>query len=140
MGIKTDPETEAKILKMAGKVDLREPEKNKFNATPVETDGKRFDSDKEGSRYVVLLYDQSKGKIRNLRHHVSYRLVVNGVEEGAPTYEADFVYEEVVPPESGVGWRWVVEDVKSEPTRRLAPYRMKKYLMKALFGVEISEV
>lgn len=140
MGIKTDPETEAKILKMAGKVDLREPGKNKFNATPVETDGKWFDSDKEGSRYVVLLYDQSKGKIRNLRHHIIYRLVVNGVEEGAPTYEADFVYEEKTISFCIESWSEVVEDVKSEPTRRLAPYRMNKYLMKALFGIEIREV
>ncbi len=140
MGIKTDPDTEAKILKLAGKVDLRGPGGNKFNATPVETDGKRFDSDKEGSRYVVLLYDQSRGKIRNLRHHVAYRLVVNGLEDGAPTYEADFVYEEQTGPLSARTWVEVDEDVKGEPTRRLAPYRIKKYLMKALFGIEIREV
>jgi hypothetical protein len=48
-------------------------------------------------------------------------------------YKADFRYEEVAT--SAV----VVEDVKS-PVTKTAVYRLKKKLVKALYGVEIIEV
>jgi hypothetical protein len=48
------------------------------------------------------------------------------------TYIADFVYRNSQHQE-------VVEDVKSEITRKNPVYRIKKKLVKAIFGVDISE-
>jgi hypothetical protein len=34
----------------------------------------------------------------------------------------------------------VVEDVKSEPTRKKADYRLRLKLMKAIHGIEVKEI
>ena len=57
--------------------------------------------------------------------------VVNGEKVG--TYVSDFSYRECS------DGRRVVEDVKSAPTRT-SLFRMKRKLMKALYGIEIVEV
>lgn len=131
MGIKVNKELEAKILGLAGVVDTTPPAETKFGNTRVEFDSKRFDSKKERDRYMVLAFDQQKGRIRGLRDHVAYVLEVNGVK--IADYEADFVY---LTPDG----RTVVEDVKSDATRRISTYRMKKRLMLALYGIEVVEV
>ena len=56
--------------------------------------------------------------------------MINGVK--VCTYIADFTYEEL----GGV----VVEDVKSEFTRKDPVYRLKNKLMKACHGIDIREV
>jgi hypothetical protein len=53
-------------------------------------DGEVFDSGLELSRWNTLRVLQRIGEISDLRHHVKFPLLVQGVSIG--TYEADFVY------------------------------------------------
>jgi len=75
---------------------------------------------------------ESLGLIRDLQRQVPFPLAVNGIE--VCRYVADFVYLEAADA------RQVVEDVKSEHTRELPVYRLKKKLMRAVHGIEINEV
>lgn len=101
----------------------------KFNAKKVEIDGIVFDSGLEAKRYQKLKLLERSGEIRELDIHVPYRLEVNG--EHICDYEADFVYIRV-----SDGFK-VVEDAKGVKT---PVYRLKKKLMKAIYGIEIVEV
>jgi hypothetical protein len=93
--------------------------------------GVRFDSQKEANRYQELLWMEQAKLIRKIELQPRYDLVVNGHKLGF--YKADFRYEEMAT--SSV----IVEDVKS-PATKTAVYRLKKKLVKALYGVEIIEV
>lgn len=62
---------------------------------------------------------------------MKHKLVVNGVL--IATYVSDAEYTDV---KTG---KFVIEDTKSPITKKLAPYRMKKALMKALFDIVIQE-
>jgi hypothetical protein len=62
---------------------------------------------------------------------VKYDLVVNGVKIGF--YKADFVtYKH--------GKILEVIDVKSEMTKKLPVYRLKKKLLKAIYNIDIVEI
>lgn len=73
---------------------------------------------------------EAAGLIAGLRRQVRFPLKVNGVR--VCVYVSDFVYIE--------GRRRVVEDVKSEFTRKLPVYRLKRKLMLAVYGIAIREV
>ncbi len=88
-------------------------------------------SKKEHGRLSRLRMREQFGHIRGLRTQVPFDLVVNGVK--ICRYVADAVYDEEV----NGSWTSVVEDTKGLRTRM---YRLKKKLMKALFGIEIREV
>lgn len=103
--------------------------RNKFNAKKTEVDGITFDSKREAHRYQDLKIAQRCGVITNLRLQVKYPLEVNGVL--IASYICDFEYME--------DGKKVVEDTKSEFTRKLMWYRMKKKLMLAIYGIEIRE-
>lgn len=92
----------------------------------------KFDSKREAARYDELRIIQSTGKIRDLRLQPKYPLVVNGHKIG--TYSADFIYSH----DDNSG-RVTVEDVKSSPTKTTV-YRLKKRMVEALYGIQISEV
>jgi hypothetical protein len=115
---------------------------NKFNArkTTLRIDGEDvvFDSKKEAERYLVLLAMQERGEICGLRRQDDWILEVNGIVIGI--YRADAVYEVPYAGEFGNGLRMVVEDTKSIATRKLAAYRIKKKLMRAIHGIDIHEV
>lgn len=100
------------------------------NRKVVDATGAVHDSGKEYARWQVLELRQRAGEIRSLRRQVPYALVVNGVL--VCTYIADFDYIEGEAP--------ITEDVKSEPTRKLAAYRIKRKLFAALYGRDIREV
>lgn len=104
--------------------------RNKHNAVKVELDGYTFDSKKEAARYCDLVLLERAGEIKHLAVHFPYSITVNGVH--VCNYEADFTYEQ--------GGKTVVEDVKSEWTRTLPVYRIKRKLMLACHGIEIAEV
>ena len=70
------------------------------------------------------------GEIKNLEKQVRFPIIVNGVK--VCTYVADYVYDEMA--------GRVVEDVKSEFTRKDPVYRLKYKLMKACHGIDIREV
>ena len=90
-------------------------------------DGIKFDSKREAQRYGALQLMLKAGVISNLRLQVPYQITVNGMK--VCKYVADFVYED-----KGVE---IVEDVKGMKT---PIYNLKKKLMKAVFGVVVSEV
>lgn len=101
----------------------------KYRNEPTETEHGKFDSAKEAKRYAELVMLERAGRIANLRRQVPYALVVNGIH--VCSYIADVVYRE--------GARVVVEDVKSEATRRLPVYRIKVKLMQACHGLQVVE-
>ena len=121
----------AKVARVA-----RTAKPSKYRNKPVVADGIKFDSGREHKRYQQLALMERAGVIRNLRRQVSYELVpaqrwADGKAELAVHYVADFVYEQ--------GLAVVVEDVKSEPTRKLAAYVLKRKLMLHVHGITLKE-
>lgn len=120
--------------------------RNKYHATKVTFDGITFDSKKEGLYYLKLKDMMHRGEISDLRLQVPYELlpaiyrdetvhlktkdkVVRKLIQRPVTYVADFVYtkdgEEIVVDTKGV---------------RLPDYIIKKKMMLALKGIEITEI
>lgn len=99
----------------------------KYGNVKTVVDGITFDSKREATRYGTLKLMQKAGLISDLRLQVPYEIKVNGMK--ICKYVADFVYIE--------RGKEVVEDVKGMKT---SVYNLKKKLMKACFGVSISEV
>ena len=102
----------------------------KYKNVKTILDGISFDSRKESARYVVLKLRQKAGEISDLTLQPKFDIVINGVK--VCSYVADFSYTE-----NGVK---VVEDVKSEVTRKLPTYRLKNKLMRAVHGIAIREI
>lgn len=125
------------ILKQGDKAKVAK--RNKFNAQKVELDGMTFDSKKEHKRYIVLKAMQQRGEIFGLEHHIKFELAPKTKLEGekrakpALRYFADFTYY-------NTRGEYIVEDVKSAATRKLASYRTKKHLMSTVLGISITEV
>lgn len=97
---------------------------NKYKNKKTLYDGIKFDSKKEGSRYIYLKRMEKLGVIKGLRLQVKYELQPSFKVEGktirAINYIADFVYE--------YNGDVIVEDVKSDPTRKDKTYIIKKKL------------
>jgi hypothetical protein len=110
----------------------KKPGRAKYNNEKVEYDGHVFDSKKEYRRYRELLLLQKAFLIVGLRCQQEFRFDVEG--QKVASYFADFTYRDV---KTG---QIVVEDVKSDATRKLPVYRLKKKLMKAIHKIEIKEV
>jgi len=104
---------------------------SKYHNRKTEFAGRVFDSRKEADRYQELLWMQQAGLIQDLESQPRYDLIVNGHKLGF--YRGDFRYKDVATDSV------ILEDVKS-PATRTAVYRLKKKLVKALYGVEIIEV
>lgn len=94
-----------------------------------------FDSKKEAERFVVLRAQQQAGRIsfleRQVRISVKVRHPLTGVDTIVCHYVADFAYIR--------NGRRVIEDVKSEMTKKLPVYKLKKKMLAAM-GVTIEEV
>ena len=112
--------------------------RNKFNATKIEKDGMKFDSVKEYKRYIELTAQMQRGEISGLQCQVKFELApkvkIAGEKRAKPAlrYFADFTYIK--------DGQFIVEDVKSAITRKLASFRNKKHLMKSVHDIDISEV
>ena len=125
------------ILKQSDKP--KTSKRNKFNAQKIELDGMTFDSKKEHKRYIELKAMQQRGEISGLEHHTKFELApktkIEGEKRAKPAlrYFADFTYY------ISTG-EYIVEDVKSAATRKLASYRNKKHLMKTVFNIDVREV
>jgi hypothetical protein len=102
---------------------------SKYHSNITIVDKIKFDSKKESQRYLELTMLQRMGKISALQHQVEFLLEVNGFL--VCKYIADFVYIQ--------DGKQIVEDVKSDITRKKRDYRIKNKLMKALNGIEIKE-
>ena len=98
----------------------------KYHAVKTVIDGIRFDSKAEAARYNTLKLLERNGDISGLVIHPAFPLEVMGQKIGK--YIADFEYYE--------NGKSVVEDVKGVKT---PVYRLKKKLVKALYGIDILE-
>lgn len=101
----------------------------KYNAIPTHVDGLRFASKREAKRYNELKLMERGGEIIGLEIQPKFPLIVNKQKLGS--YIGDFRYRDTATGDL------IVEDVKGVAT---PVYRLKKKLIKALYGVEIVEV
>ena len=101
----------------------------KYGNTKTEREGIRYDSAKESRVLADLETLERAGHIRDLRRQVKFAIVIDGIH--VCDYVADAVYME--------GARRVVVDVKSEATRKLPVYKLKRKLMAAVLGIEVEE-
>ncbi len=115
--------------------------KSKFGAKKTVVDGIAFDSKIEAARYGELKQLERGRRIVDLQVHPVFRVVINGVD--VFEWIADFSYRDVA------GWYpdgtpdctfSVVEDVKSEGTRREREWKLKKKVVEAACGITITEV
>lgn len=102
---------------------------NKYRAKPKVVDGIRFASTHEANRYMELKMLLRAGKIKELELQKRLPLAVNS--ELICHYVCDFVYKPVP-------WRGEViwEDAKGVITD---VYKLKKKLVKAIYGIDILE-
>ena len=102
-----------------------------------------FDSAKEARRYDELTLLLNAGEIRDLKIQPQFTLkesfvTTDGAVSGAVRYKADFSYMEY--DRSWDKWLFVVEDVKSEHTRKDRDYRIRVKLMQEVLGITVREV
>jgi hypothetical protein len=103
---------------------------NKFNAVPVEIDGIRFASKKEGKRYGELKLMERAGVITDLVLQPVFKFPDLDFPR---EYRADFEYREK--------GKYVVEDVKGIKKGNVyAMFRIKKALMKYFHKIEVIEI
>lgn len=134
-------QAEIKLRRMKGPVQLPPQEKakrSKYGSHTAEINNIKFDSKKEGRRYLVLMDKLKNGEISDLRLQVQFTLIEGfkmptGQTIQAEKYIADFTYYD----ENG---EFVVEDVKSEATKKKESYLIKKKQMADIYGIIIQEV
>jgi len=115
------------------------PSTNKYQAHSVRVDGILFDSQREAARYGELKLLLHAGHIADLEIHPGFPLIVS--EEGGPPFvfhtvgmfHADFKYKD------GRTGAWVIEDVKSPPTKTEA-YKLRKRIVEARYKITIQEI
>ncbi len=79
----------------------------------------------------MLLRDMEKqGKIKHLIMQLPFVVIIN--EKKICSYIADFAYF--------IKDKQIIEDVKSEITRKNPVYRIKKKLVEAMYNITITEV
>lgn len=128
-------QAEIKLGKMEHPVRLENQSKYKNKVSEI--NGIKFDSKKEGRRYLELLDKFKSGEISDLRLQTQFTLIEGfktptGENVKPERYIADFTYFE--------NGQFVVEDVKSEATRKKDVYRIKKKQMLDIYGIQIREV
>ena len=109
---------------------------NKYHNVKCQLDGIKFDSKKEMYRWIQLKQLEDIGQIKNLKRQVRYELQpsfeLNGSKIRAITYIADFEYEK--------DNQIIVEDTKSEATKKDKTYMLKKKMFMYRYKKEIKEV
>ena len=138
IGFTLDDIKNSKVASLNGHL-LGEPKqpkskRPKYNNEKVEYEGIVFDSRKEYLRYRELLLLQKAGLIGFLQLQVPFLLIEKTETERECKYVADFVYIDATTGEK------IVEDVKSDMTRKLSTYIMKRKLMQSKFNIKIKEV
>ena len=119
----------SKVLHLnPGLAELEKPKKkSKYRNIKVIVDGIKFDSKKEADYYGKLKMKEKAGLISDLKLQVKFKLL-------SFSYIADFVYFD------NEKLCLEVVDVKSNITRSLPVYRMKKKAMKNELNILIKEV
>ena len=109
--------------------------KLKYNNVKTKFEGDTYDSKKEANHAakLILLKNVQLGihRVLHFERQRTYDIVINDIS--ICRYIADFVVT------FGDG-HVEVQDVKSEFTKKLPVYRLKKKLMKAVHGIDIIEV
>ena len=106
---------------------------NKYrNTKAVDEFGNEYDSKKELKRGRELKLLLKAGAIGFLARQVEFQFTINGGK--VASYFADYVYTD-----SSTG-KMIVEDVKSEATRKLPVYRLKWRMLLQQHGIVIKEV
>lgn len=110
-----------------------EKKRPKYGNKKVKRHGRTFDSIKEADRYDELLMMEQAGLVSDIECQPKYPLLG---QDGTVVarYYADFAYHDN---EEG---RIVVEDVKSDITKKDRTYRLKKKLWEAQYGMPLREV
>lgn len=103
----------------------------KYRNRKTEVDGVVFDSAKEAKRWHELKLLERIGEITDLKRQVPFPLVVNDVQ--VAKLIADFTYST----KSGLQ---IVEDTKSDMTRKLPVWRLKSKMFAAQYGFQVTEV
>lgn len=110
--------------------------KHKYGNEPTMYDDILFDSRKEANRYAELRLLEKAGAISDLRRQVTYELQPGFRWKDKKIrpihYIADFVYKDCDGTE-------VIEDVKSDGTRKDKAYQLKKKMMLYKFQIDIKE-
>lgn len=122
----------------------------KYRNTKIKTEsGEVFDSKKEYERWLELKTLESRGLITNLQRQVKRVLIpaqeAMGRKERAVTYSSDFEYDLVAigydfGGQKRESWQHIVEDTKSDITRKDKAYIIKRKLMLERYGISIVEV
>lgn len=119
---------------------LRQSRTGKYGSKKITTPDGTFDSKHEFERFCELHILLRAGEIRKLERQVRFPLLPAKSGEFRAErpcdYIADFVYEE----KRGDTWVQVVEDAKSEATKRKESYIIKRKLMLAINNISIKEV
>ncbi len=110
----------------ASRLGIAVTKPSKYRA--VKTEG--FDSRREYRRWLDLCALERAGEIRDVRRQPEFHCWIGPVR--VCRYVADFAWTR---PDGTL----VVEDVKSAMTRRLPVYRLKRTLVRALFGIDVVE-
>lgn len=103
-----------------------------------------FASQKEAERYDALMLLLAGGEIKELKLQPEFTLQEaftdsTGTRIQAIKYRADFSYKKKGKEPNAPKWSFVVEDVKSKPTKTDV-YLLKRKLMKERLGLDITEV
>lgn len=114
----------------------KRPGYTKYRNEKIIIDGIKFDSNREGQRYLDLKLLERAGEIKDLR--MQYRFVLQdgytnptGKKIRPITYVADFVYWDI---RKGC---MIVEDAKGMLTD---VYKIKKKLFEFRYGIPIHEI
>lgn len=103
--------------------------KPKYRNESIVIDESYFPSKKQAHRFGDLRLLEKCGHIKDLRKEVDFSIDINGFH--ICKYRADAVYVD--------DSKLVVEDTKSDITRKLSVYRIKKKLMRAILNIQILE-
>lgn len=122
------------------KAEPQQPARSKYGNVKTGRGDLHFDSKKEAHRFDELAVELAAGTIKDLRLQVEFTLQAaytapTGERVRAIRYLADFAYYR----DNGGNWEYVVEDVKSKPTRTKT-YMMKKKMMADRLGLTITEI
>lgn len=110
--------------------------KNKYRNVVVNYDDKKFDSKKERNRYIELKKLEGFGIIKDLKTQVPF-LLIDTIKYKGKTYRKTFYYADFTYILDG---KLIVEDVKSEITRKDSVYRLKiKMLLDKYKNIDFRE-
>lgn len=109
--------------------------RSKFGAVRTEVDGHKFASKKESVVYTGLVLMQKAGKITDLKLQPRIKLAANGVH--ICDYVGDFFFIPREPMYEVKAFVPIYMDVKGFKT---PIYKLKKKLVLALTGIQITEV